>query len=263
MSRWLEPLIKSLAERAEPVWWFFRDDDAGWDDARLMALVGVFGVANGLVDLAAIPAAVSPELGRRLSRLVDEGCVSVHQHGWAHVNHERHGRKCEFGPSRSRVAQRRDLIRGRDLLAARLDGRVEPVFTPPWNRCTDETAGVIVQLGFRALSADCSGPRRGVPGLTEVPVCVDWTRSWSQGGDHAVGAQLRDAVHRLTETCAAPAVGVMLHHAVMRAEELAALRELLALLDVASMAVVSSIGALMGEKTFTLVSSTGHGWGSR
>ena len=38
--------------------------------------------------------------------------VAVHQHGFAHENHEPQGRKCEFGPSRSRVAQRRDIAAG-------------------------------------------------------------------------------------------------------------------------------------------------------
>lgn len=242
MSHWLEPLRQSLADRGELLPLFFRDDDAGWDDARLMALVDVFRSANGHVDLAAIPAAISPGLGRRLSRLVDEGYVSVHQHGWTHINNEPWGRKCEFGPSRPQAAQHRDLNRGRDLLAERLDGRVEPFFTPPWNRCTDETARLLAQLGFSVLSADRSAPRRDVPGLTEIAVSIDWVRSWSRGGRGALAADLREVVQRVTADHGPSGVGVMLHHAVMSADELAALRELLGLLDSARVAVITSIG---------------------
>ena len=35
--------------------------------------------------------------------------VGLHQHGLAHVNHEREGRRCEFGPARGAAAQRRDI----------------------------------------------------------------------------------------------------------------------------------------------------------
>jgi hypothetical protein len=263
MSHWLAPLRQYLLDCSGPVRWFFRDDDAGWGDPRLLALVDVFRAADGHVDLAAIPAATSPVLGRRLSRLIDEGCVSVHQHGWAHVNHELRGRKCEFGPSRSAAAQRRDIVDGRDVLAERLDGRLEPVFTPPWNRCTDSTAGVLVELGFRGLSADCSAPRRDRPGLIEIPVSLDWTRSWSRGGRRALAEDLHDLTRRLPGEPGPPVIGVMLHHAVMTVYELRALREMLALLRVADAAAVTSIGALLRERTFTLVSSTGHGPGAR
>jgi len=241
MSHWLDPLRQSLADRGQRPRLFFRDDDAGWDDARLIALVDAFRSANGHVDLAAIPAAISTGLGRRLSRVVDEGCVSVHQHGWAHINHEPRGRKCEFGPSRPQAAQRRDLIRGRDVLAERLDGRAAPFFTPPWNRCTDETARLLVQLDFKVLSADRSAPRRDVPGLSEIPVSIDWARSWSRGGRCALTADLREVLQRVTAGRDPSAIGVMLHHAVMSADELAALRELLVLLDSAPVAVITSI----------------------
>ena len=39
MRNWLKPIADALHERATSLQIFVRDDDAGWDDARLMRLV--------------------------------------------------------------------------------------------------------------------------------------------------------------------------------------------------------------------------------
>ena len=90
--------------------------------------------------------------------------VGLHQHGLAHVNHEREGRKCEFGPSRDAAAQRRDIADGRERLAALLGDRVDPIFTPPWNRCTADTGAVLAELGFAAAVAGGAGGSAGRAG---------------------------------------------------------------------------------------------------
>ena len=77
--------------------------------------------------------------------------IAVHQHGLAHANNEPEGRKHEFGPSRSYEEQRRDIESGRALLRERLDGVLEPIFTPPWNRCTRDTALCLAELGFAEM----------------------------------------------------------------------------------------------------------------
>ena len=40
MSAWIEPIARALDERTLPLTVFFRDDDAGWSDERLFALLG-------------------------------------------------------------------------------------------------------------------------------------------------------------------------------------------------------------------------------
>ena len=42
----------------------------------------------------------------------------MHQHGYAHVNHEPEGRKCQFGASRSAAEQSDDIAAGRELLGS-------------------------------------------------------------------------------------------------------------------------------------------------
>jgi hypothetical protein len=147
--------------------------------------------------------------------------VGLHQHGLAHVNHEREGRKHEFGPARDAAAQRRDIEEGRERLADLLGDRVDPIFTPPWNRCTADTGQALAELGFAALSREAKAEPLRVPGLAELPVTVDWVAAPSAAelGDR-IAASIRGA----------PAVGLMFHHAVMDTCDIARMGELLRLL---------------------------------
>jgi peptidoglycan/xylan/chitin deacetylase (PgdA/CDA1 family) len=226
MSSWLDPLRRALDEAESPAEFFFRDDDAGWRDDRLFALLDLFAAHGAPIDLAVIPSALTQGLAAALLGRAGRspGRVEVHQHGFAHVNHETEGRKCEFGPSRAKDRQRRDIAAGRDRLRDMLGPSARPVFTPPWNRCTAATGECLVELGFRALSRDATAGPLGVPGLAEVPVRVDWfkKRKGARLGREAWGALLADEVR------GGGRVGVMLHHAEMDEGELEALGELLA-----------------------------------
>ena len=109
MTGWLDPLRAALDARAAPVSFFFRDDDAGWDDPALEALLDVFEPHGLPLDLAAIPLAATARTVDLITSRQDSGRndLRVHQHGLAHVNHEPEGRKCEFGVSRSAGAAAR------------------------------------------------------------------------------------------------------------------------------------------------------------
>lgn len=224
MSHWLDPLRRALDAAPTPVDLFFRDDDAGWDDDRLFALLDLFAGHETPIDLAVIPDALTPRLADRL--LGRGGGVGLHQHGFAHVNHEPEGRKCEFGASRSKGLQRRDIEEGRRRLAELLGPAVRPVFTPPWNRCTHATGECLVELGFRAISRDATAAPLGVAGLDEVPIRVDWLarRKGVRLGREEIGERLA------AEVGSAAPVGIMLHHAEMDDGERRAAAELLALL---------------------------------
>ena len=165
-----------------------------------------------------IPAALHPVLAAELLERAGPR-LRLHQHGFAHVDHERSGRKWEFGPARSRAAQRRDIVAGRERLAELLGDAVDPVFTPPWNRCTATTGHCLAELGFRVLSRESRAPPLGIAGLREVPVHVDWVRLAPPDAAERLAAAIRSG---------APA-GVMFHHAEMDAVSRAAASALLAL----------------------------------
>jgi hypothetical protein len=246
MPGWLAPVHTSLAGLTEPVTWFFRDDDAGWGDDHLWALAEVFCAAGVPLDVAAIPAEVGTGTARRLAQLVDEGAVRVYQHGWAHLNHELEGRRCEFGPGRTAAEQYADLTAGRGLLAELLDGRAEPVFVPPWNRCTSVTLDLLAALGFAGLSRDADSARCDHQALGEAGVRVDWARLWRQGGPWRVGHALAAAVADVRQA-GRGTVGVMLHHAVMGPAELSAAWELLAVVHDHPAVRVSPLATLVRQ----------------
>ena len=223
----LDLLIPALDALPGPVQVFVRDDDAGWDDCRLLALLDLTRQAGVSIDLAAIPTAVGPSLATELCRRIDAtpALVAVHQHGLRHVNHQHAGRKSEFGSDRSATSQAEDLALGRNLLTGLLGERLRPWFTPPWNRCDAETSRALARLGFQALSRD-RGATPAQHDLPELPVDVDWSRHWREGGSVAVASALVQAL-RARAADGAP-LGLMLHHAVMSDDELRCLAALLA-----------------------------------
>jgi hypothetical protein len=193
---------------------FFRDDDAGWEDERLLDLVARFAEHGLPVDLAVIPAALHEGLAERLRA----SHAGLHQHGFAHTNHQVEGRKCEFGPARDRAAQREDVARGQARLRELLGDRLDPFFTPPWNRCTRDTAETLAELGFALLSREHKAEPFGV--LPELPVHLDVARLTPNELDERFAARVR----------AGGPVGVMLHHGVMEREDMERASDLLALL---------------------------------
>jgi predicted deacetylase len=228
MSRWLDPLRQALDASSGPVTVFFRDDDVGWRDDRLFALLDRFADHGLSIDLAVIPGDLGVALARRLQRVTrDSGDrVQVHQHGFAHINHERTGRKCEFGSARTESEQHRDIEMGWQRLQRLIGPLVQPMFTPPWNRCTPETAHCLIDLGFEVLSRDGSATPLDVAGLTELPVHLDW-----HAHRHGVRLTLTEWGAALaTEVNTTQPVGIMLHHAVIAEEEQEAILQLLGVL---------------------------------
>jgi hypothetical protein len=193
---------------------FFRDDDAGWADERLLEVIGRFA-AHGLpLDLAVIPAELTPGLA---AQLLDRH-AGLHQHGYAHTNHEREGRKCEFGPARTRNAQRADIAAGQERLRELLGDRLDPFFTPPWNRCTRDTGECLAELGFTLLSREHRAEPLDL--LPELPVHLDVVRLAPDELDTRFARHVRDG----------GPVGVMFHHAVMEPADMERADALLALL---------------------------------
>ena len=226
MREWLRPVLEAIEGRSAPLRVYFRDDDAGWDDAALMHLVHLFERHDTPIDLAVIPSELGVRMGRWLAARIGNrlGC---HQHGFAHVDHAQRGRRSEFGEDRGYDAQLNDLRRGWLALTQRLEGRVDPIFTPPWNRCSSDTARALGELGFLALSRDAGAAPLPLGALRALPVHVDWMK-WRSGvaPDLAViGRQI--AAVAVAEPEAVQSLGIMLHHAVMTELDFAALGELL------------------------------------
>lgn len=241
MMHWLDPVQAALDAAPGPVALFFRDDDAGRRDDRLLELLEVFRRHELPLDVAVIPAVLDRDVAAEL-RSRAGARLGLHQHGYAHRNHEPEGRRFEFGPSRPHEAQRRDLRAGAERLAALLGDVVQPIFTPPWNRCTIVTGRCLLELGFRVLSRESRASPLGLPGLLELPVGVDWC-----GRRHGVRFTALEAAQRLAGAIRAGGpVGVMFHHAVMDGADMSRAGELLAVVAEHSRARVHPMAELAG-----------------
>jgi peptidoglycan/xylan/chitin deacetylase (PgdA/CDA1 family) len=226
MNDWLDPVRAALDTSPTVTPFFFRDDDAGWDDEALWRLLERCEANEVHIDVAVIPIELDAARAEALCDRAATGLVHLHQHGFRHVNHETSGRKYEFGPSRSHDQQLADIAQGRAMIGGLLHPYVEPIFTPPWNRCTGQTAAALANLGFQVLSRDRTAKPFGLADLAEVPVTVDWfakTKSepWTR---QQVGAQIAQQINDGDGP-----VGVMLHHAITSLEHLAMIDQLLAL----------------------------------
>ena len=237
MSDALSPLghllrtLDALPESALPLPCFIRDDDAGWDDARQLALCDATLAAGVPMDLAAIPAALGDALVRELNARIDAQptLLGVHQHGHTHTNHQAAGRKCEFGDARSAAQQRQDIVQGHATLQQAFGHRLAPLFTPPWNRCSADTPALLAELGFAGLSRDRGAlTQQAQTALPEIGVDVDWCKHQREGGSAAALADLARAL----QACATSGqpMGLMLHHAAMEQAEFDLLRDALAAL---------------------------------
>ncbi len=213
-----DPVLRALEARSNPARVFFRDDDAGWASERLRLLIQCFAARDVAVDLAVIPAALDAVSSLELAEIARDYCglVRFHQHGFAHVNHQRTGRKSEFGSDRNAQAQFHDIVAGRQMLIDAFGDAVDPIFTPPWNRCSQATTAALERSGITVLSRITGSEPLDSGTLVELPVAIDWHKR-------------RDG-HRLdrAQFCAYAAeqfrhhdrIGVMLHHAMMDVEEI-------------------------------------------
>jgi len=213
MTNWTKAIIRALDSRAQPVDVFVRDDDAGWADHRLLPLLDLHASAGVPIDLAVIPGCMTPPLASALIARIDAGeAIGLHQHGYSHANHEPTGRKCEFGRSRGFDEQLADIRKGWTGLRTAFGPRVDPIFTPPWNRCVVDTGQALMACEFEAISQDRSACRMGIPGLVECPIQVDWFAR-RRSGDGSL-AEWTTELARALRGASAP-LGMMLHHALM------------------------------------------------
>lgn len=243
-----DPLASLLAARANPVSVFFRDDDAGWADQRLIKLCACFTDREIPLDIAAIPSALKPESMRTMTRLLAQGqpWLHVHQHGYTHFNHQQQGRSCEFGTDRSLEQQRDDIAQGQNILQELFGSHSEPIFTPPWNRCTYDTTVVLESLKFRFFSRIINSE----PILTELPelnVSIDLLKK--RKGVRLPAAEIAQMVCRVFEEANEP-VGVMLHHEHMGDAERNLLVELIHVLQNSSNVVFTPMHELIAQRWY-------------
>jgi peptidoglycan/xylan/chitin deacetylase (PgdA/CDA1 family) len=209
MDRWVAAALDK-GESQAPVYVFFRADDVAVPGPNFARLMDLFTRCQVPLCLAVVPAWLTRARWQRLSRMGQKApsLWCWHQHGWRHVNHEPEGRKQEFGPSRPALRVRDDLVRGERRLQALMGGAFAPFFTPPWNRCDQQTLRLLQELKYKAVSRSLGGVPPAPEGLPDFGVSVDLhTRRESDplSGWECLFAEIGSALTR--EIC-----GIMIHH---------------------------------------------------
>lgn len=218
-------LREALARRVHPLRIFFRDDDGGWADDRLACLCSLFHKQGLPLDIALIPQSMDERSCAVLRRLIARSpdLLHVHQHGFMHVNHQQQGRSAEFGHDRCLQDQVDDIAAGWQALQTQFGERIEAIFTPPWNRCSQDTIAALEMSGFVALSRIVRSDPLVTHQLVEVPVAIDWLKK--RQGERLSWQAFCDYAAPLIES--EPVVGIMLHHECMPDEDLVDLEQLI------------------------------------
>lgn len=226
---WQLELRKNLAliqAEGKEVRIFFRDDDIDEDEESLVRLLDLF-LSHGVpLNLAIIPGLLSDATVRLLHtrELWIPESLGLIQHGWKHINHEQEGRKCEFGISRSLAEKFSDIARGKSRLEQAFGPRFYPAFTPPWNRCTPDTFGLLDELGFTVFSKDQGEDPVQGHRFQNISTTLDLYR-WKGGATlKPPDVVVKALISQLREL---DRIGILLHHKVMDIAALTFLDQLL------------------------------------
>jgi len=206
----ISALDRSTATGPLPV--LFRADDVGVPSANFVRLLELFADHSLPLCLAVVPSWLTAARWSIFRSHVQTGSSQWcwHQHGWRHANHQPHGKKAEFGSTRSAAALRADLSRGKGRLESIMGAEFTPVFTPPWNRCSRQSLDLLAELDYKGVSRSSGEQSRRTP-LPDFYINVDLHTRKEAGAGAALQALCRELQQAVEEHY----VSVMIHHQLM------------------------------------------------
>jgi hypothetical protein len=189
---------------------FFRADDVGIPSHSFHQLILSFHKHNLPLCLATVPTWLTPKRLHELSMYMDSGSSQWcwHLHGWLHRNFEVSGKKQEFGPARNPGTISDILHKGRTRLETLLEENFHPVFTPPWNRCSQATLTSLVNLRFKAVSRSTGASPEAPSALPDFQVNVDLHTRKEISPERG----LENLMAELERGIASGQCGIMIHH---------------------------------------------------
>ncbi len=226
-----------------PIPIYFRADDIGVISQSFKDLLELFSRYQTPLCLAVVPAWLTSRRWAAMTTICDVSSAlwCWHQHGWRHQNYQLSGKKCEFGSDRSVEAISTDILKGRSRLQTIMGPSFSPFFTPPWNRCSEQTLIQLHKTGFKAVSRDRIVGLYPSSPIIDLPVTVDLHTRRERDGIScllAMACDLESAVKNGT-------VGLMIHHQRMNSNSFALLEGLLELITRTSSFHPVHFGALV------------------
>jgi predicted deacetylase len=207
----LDAHLDWFAERglSVPVWW--RDDDAVEPTPALDRLIAIANAHEIEVALAVIPIDATEALAERIA---DEPFVSVLQHGYAHRNHQdkaRGEKAAEFGSRRDPDQAIAELKTGNARLRTLFGPRFVPVFVPPWNRLSPQTARRLSEAGLVASSTFTQFHPRALPYLQTHIDMIKWKKERRFIGWRSAALRFDYQLARRRTNADEP-LGILSHH---------------------------------------------------
>jgi peptidoglycan/xylan/chitin deacetylase (PgdA/CDA1 family) len=195
---------------------FIRNDDVYSEEVNLSRLITIGLKLRVPISFGVIPSRLTKNVENILASVKRSHpeLIEIHQHGWAHINHEGKTGKAEFGAARSYHQQRDDLQSGRVILEQSFGDGFFPALSPPWNVYTADTIRAMRELGFLVLSAGPDYLGGSGQGVQLYPTKLDLT-NWDDGGRlepmRAIFTYFLAQPKNLPRT-----LGLLLHHRTMR-----------------------------------------------
>jgi hypothetical protein len=194
------------------MWVFFRDDDLGWEPKAFARLLTTFAKNDQRLNAAAIPSLLSDEI-------IGESIPYSHQaspflqvvvHGYAHENHQKEGKKCEFGADRSEDSVAQELGLGLKKIQSTFENSF-PCFVPPWNRMADRHLPLLRSAGFKVLSREAEVSKKSARPQGIIEADIDLDLHTRKDGHRLSAAQIFRQLALWNEE-GKNSAGIMLHH---------------------------------------------------
>jgi hypothetical protein len=189
---------------------FFRADDIAVFGRNFDRLMTLFLRYDLPLCLAVVPAWLTKNRWRILKRYHEKApeLWCWHQHGWRHVNHQLKGKKSEFAGFRTQTEIKQDLLKGKSRIEDLMGEAFYPVFTPPWNRCSEVTLTILKAEGYYGISRMGTGAHVAINRLPEYSVDVDLhtrkCRSATEGW--------KSMLNQMKQGLSKDICGIMIHH---------------------------------------------------
>ncbi len=137
---------------------FLRDDDVF--SLKEESFIWFWDLWQGIklpIVYAVIPGKLDSKSAEKLYSVYRENpsLIDIAQHGYMHKNHnpEIHP-KYEFGPFRSKLQQKNDILKGMELMRYFFGENLPKIFVPPFDGFDIVTLTYINKFGFDIFSAD-------------------------------------------------------------------------------------------------------------
>lgn len=206
---WVQPTMLNILESHPEVQIIFRADDIAEVDERFCLLMGLFLHHRVPLCLAVVPDWLTRRRWEKMQQFdTNDRLWCWHQHGFAHVNHQKTGKKCEFADNRGEKALFNDIRQGREHLSTLLGNSFYPVFTPPWNRCGQITLTILQDLGFSGVSRYHQAKPQPPGGLQDIAMHIDLHTG--RASDQEQG--WKKVVSDCSRAAATGTIGIMIHH---------------------------------------------------